>query len=357
MSEQFKSLLDHGKVIYLLLICLGTTCWGSGYCSASDFPPLLTQLKTNRFENHIAQTTYQLGNVNFLFVNQVEPYTSYRTNHLSLNQNSSPYQTHLPYQNQSNRQEVDEQPCLECPEIDLLTDEPDAPFGFQKIRHTILPMLWEDTRSVVTINNSLILGAALGGASIIRNNLDNRVRRNTAQHADRWGLGSHYIGKLGEPQYQIPAMLLVYSYSKYQKNDHLHDMSVSMLSAYTITGLSTIAVKRIANTKRPSATWSKGQYGFPSFHTSSSFAIAAVIDEYYGPEAGLPAYMVAGLVGWSRIDERDHDLSDVVFGAALGYVVGKAVAGKHRFGNSNVKIMPYIHPIDGTTGMMFEIPF
>ena len=74
-----------------------------------------------------------------------------------------------------------------------------------------------------------------------------------------------------------------------------------------------------------------------------------MLDEYYGLQAGLPAYALAGLIGWSRLDERDHDLSDVVFGAALGFVIGKSVARDHLYGDSRVRLLPYVHPTDGTT--------
>ena len=113
----------------------------------------------------------------------------------------------------------------------------------------------------------------------------------------------------------------------------------------------------MVNTDRPSDRWIGGQFGFPSHHASSGFSIAAVLDEYYGRRVGIPAYAVAGLISWSRIDERDHDLSDVVFGAALGYVIGKAVAGKHLRCDARVRLVPYLNPSDGSTGIMFERQF
>lgn len=64
---------------------------------------------------------------------------------------------------------------------------------------------------------------------------------------------------------------------------------------------------------------------FPSGHTSNSFALAAVAERHYGWKLGLPAYLVAGLVGASRIEQDKHHLSDVMSGAVLGYVVGRTV--------------------------------
>ena len=66
---------------------------------------------------------------------------------------------------------------------------------------------------------------------------------------------------------------------------------------------------------------------------------------------------LAGMIGWSRIDGQDHDLSDVVFGAALGWVIGKSVAKNNLCRDTRVKILPYLHPTEATSGVMFDVPF
>ncbi|MBT6154463.1 MAG: phosphatase PAP2 family protein [Planctomycetaceae bacterium] len=229
--------------------------------------------------------------------------------------------------------------------------------GFQSGLQDFLPMLRDDTRAIVNWNNAAILGGALATSIALRQDVDDRVRNNTARHPERWGQGSKTLGNLGEVQYHVAAMLVLYGVSVKRGDDELHDFSSALISAYTINGLSTLAMKGIANTSRPSDDWNGGAFGFPSFHSSSSFTIAAVVDEYYGPKAGLPAYALAGLISWSRLDERDHDLSDVVFGAALGYVIGHAVAGQHLRCDSRVRLLPYFHPTEGTGGLMVDVSF
>lgn len=221
-----------------------------------------------------------------------------------------------------------------------------------------LPTLWSDTKGIVNWNNALILTAAGGVAIGIRqSNLDQRVREEVVEHPERWGHASQTLGKFGEVKYQAPVMLGVYGYSVWTQNEELHDVMGSMLSATVITGVGTSALKLITNTDRPSDRFSNGHYGFPSYHTSSTFAIAAVLDEYYGCQVGLPAYALAAAVGFSRIDQQAHDLSDVVFGAALGFVIGKTVAAQHRCDDSNVEICPYFHPTDGTPGVAWAVKF
>ena len=63
---------------------------------------------------------------------------------------------------------------------------------------------------------------------------------------------------------------------------------------------------------------------FPSGHTASAFAVAAVFAERY-PKFARMAYVAAGLVGASRISTRAHFPSDVFFGAALGYSISHFV--------------------------------
>ncbi|HTI49666.1 MAG TPA: phosphatase PAP2 family protein, partial [Planctomycetaceae bacterium] len=80
-------------------------------------------------------------------------------------------------------------------------------------------------------------------------------------------------------------------------------------------------------------------------------------DEYYGWPVGLPCYVLAGLVGWSRIDQREHDLSDVVFGSILGFVIGKSVAAAHMDGVTGCQVTPYYDPATHALGATFHKRF
>lgn len=239
--------------------------------------------------------------------------------------------------------------CTDC--------DPNYDFTLKEDLHNFFPMLWDDTKSLINWKNGVYLGAALGGSLIIRETLDDDVRENTARHTLRWGNFSRAMEDVGDAKYQAPVILGVYSYSLYKDDPHLHSFSNSLISAMTINGLTTVAIKAIADTDRPSDDYNDGEMGFPSYHTSSMFTFASVVDEYYGHWCGLTAYSLAGLVGWSRIDQRHHDLSDVVFGAALGTIIGKGVARYHRSRECNYRVAPYIHPTSGTTGMMVDIRF
>jgi len=59
---------------------------------------------------------------------------------------------------------------------------------------------------------------------------------------------------------------------------------------------------------------------FPSGHASTAFQSASFVRKRYGWQYGVPAYVVASYIGYSRIDAEKHYLGDVVAGAAIGIV-------------------------------------
>ena len=95
-----------------------------------------------------------------------------------------------------------------------------------------------------------------------------------------------------------------------------------MLDAFVVNGVYTLVLKAAVRRERPNEQDNKA---FPSGHTSNAFALAAVAERHYGWKAGVPAYLLASAVGVSRLQRNKHHLSDVVAGAALGYIVGRTV--------------------------------
>ena len=218
-------------------------------------------------------------------------------------------------------------------------------------------VVWNDARQIANVDNAIVLALAAAASVGVREAWDGDVREATAADPHRWGDGSRALGHLGEAQYQVPVLVSSWAISVWNDDPHFHDFNEALISAYTLNGLATLAIKGTTNTSRPDSDWNGGQWGFPSFHASSTFTMAAVLEDYYGWKAGLPAYTLAGLISWSRIDERDHDLSDVVFGAVMGYVIGKSVADFHLGGDGHVRLTPWCHPTEGATGVMLETRF
>lgn len=102
----------------------------------------------------------------------------------------------------------------------------------------------------------------------------------------------------------------------------------SLVAAWSATW----ALKIIVGAKRPNG----GAYSFPSGHTSTAFAAAPVLHEYFGDWVGYSAYAMAGMTAVARMEDNKHHLSDVLAGAAIGVVAGRTfgIGNGMSFGTS-----------------------
>jgi membrane-associated phospholipid phosphatase len=88
-----------------------------------------------------------------------------------------------------------------------------------------------------------------------------------------------------------------------------------------------------------------GQDAMPSGHTTMAFALAtALADDIRKPWASVGLYTLATGVGWSRINDNRHWISDVAAGALVGITSAKLVNGRWRLFNlrpPNILIGPH----------------
>jgi membrane-associated phospholipid phosphatase len=183
-----------------------------------------------------------------------------------------------------------------------------------------------DTNATFTNSNNMATLLLAGGASIAMHNTDadKNIDENFRRHRAFDDTPSNLLDYAGNPLTHLGATGLWYLLS--DDNRTGQDRAWTMLSALAITDSAALGLKLVTGENRPNGD----KYSFPSAHTASSFCVASVLDEYYGPEVGIPAYVGAALVGWRMMDSHDHWASDVLFGGTLGYVVGHTVAGKHK---------------------------
>ena len=101
-----------------------------------------------------------------------------------------------------------------------------------------------------------------------------------------------------------------------------------------VGGLSVITLKSIIGKSRPPGpieyqrfTLDSSHHAFPSGHSTTAFALATSIADYY-PDYKYLSYGLASLVCISRLYEDRHWASDVIAGAGLGYLSAKFVEYK-----------------------------
>lgn len=175
-------------------------------------------------------------------------------------------------------------------------------------------------------NLALLAWAGLASVAMHNGSADDDVADHFDRHEGFGNFGGETLKVVGSPAFHLPAAALWYVVSADKQNDVGKQRAVTMLSALTINGVATTGLKAIRHNDQPDGE----MWAWPSGHTSSSFAVASVLHEFYGLKVGLPAYLGAGVVAWRMMDQGDHWASDVVFGACLGWVVGHTVARHHE---------------------------
>jgi membrane-associated phospholipid phosphatase len=82
------------------------------------------------------------------------------------------------------------------------------------------------------------------------------------------------------------------------------------------------ALKRQVGQRRPG---DQDDRSFPSGHTNTAFLAAAFMQQRYGARWGIPSYISAFLVGWSRIYGNKHYVNDIIGGASIGMMSAWAI--------------------------------
>jgi membrane-associated phospholipid phosphatase len=200
-----------------------------------------------------------------------------------------------------------------------------------------------DVRRLPTLSNALWLGGT-GGLALAVEHRDHQIAAHA--HGDT---GLEEFLDPGEPLggsvVQAGGAVATYLIGRFAHEPELGRLGADLVRAQIISGALTQAIKASVDRTRPDG----GHLSFPSGHSSATFATAAVLQRHYGWMVGVPAYAVASYVATSRLSENKHFLSDVIFGAGVGIVSGRAVnvgTNRHTFA-----IAPTIAP--GAYGVTF----
>jgi len=210
--------------------------------------------------------------------------------------------------------------------------------------------MWDDTKATFTSPVAWIgLGAAgISGIVINASGSDNRVADHYTKNGHQLNGFWDMVGDVGgNPGLHFAVAGAMY-FSTIEMEDSRHyEISKALINALAINGLTTVALKGIVRTRSPNGD----PWGWPSGHTSSTFTLATVMHEAYGPWAGVPLFLFASYVGYERIDARNHDFSDVISGALMGVAIGHAVMQNHKPKILGFEVIPWGDPASGSVGL------
>lgn len=171
----------------------------------------------------------------------------------------------------------------------------------------------------------LIAGSVLIPISLL---LDNQVQ----SYAQKHGFYSDNISRIGDlyghrwGYYTTLAVIITTGIITDRSRQRTLSNTGLLVESILTTSAVTSITKTISHRQRPNG---KGYRSYTSGHTSSAFALAAVIKYLYGKYPGCVAYGMAAFVASSRINDNKHYLSDVVSGALLGTLIGRAFTRQH----------------------------
>lgn len=157
-------------------------------------------------------------------------------------------------------------------------------------------ILLSNTKATATAPTTWIAALTVAALTITlhNTNVDNRLARRYARKGrtlndfwdnlgDRGGnAGTHFA--LGGVMYVTSVLL---------DDEYHYQTSRTLVQALSLNGLTTIALKGIVNRERPVGS----KYAWPSGHASSTFTLATVMYDRYGPVVGIPLYAFGGFVG------------------------------------------------------------
>ena len=103
---------------------------------------------------------------------------------------------------------------------------------------------------------------------------------------------------------------------------------VAQLTLDTVATVGTAyALKHVVSEWRPDHS---DKQSFPSDTAALAFAPAQFVWDRYGWEYGVPAYLAAGFVGYSRVDAKKHHWYDVAASAGIAFTFSKFITTEYR---------------------------
>ena len=149
---------------------------------------------------------------------------------------------------------------------------------------------------------------------------------------------SRDVSQIGEGYSVGGAAISIYLIGRTTHNARARETGLLALEAFIDSSIVTEVFKGVTQRPRPTQGDGKGEFftdgsSFISGHSSSIWSLAAVINDEYGkrhPLVQVGMFGIATAVSVSRFTGRNHFLSDILLGSAIGYGVGHFVYRRHH---------------------------
>jgi membrane-associated phospholipid phosphatase len=180
--------------------------------------------------------------------------------------------------------------------------------------------------------NSIYWLVGGGAAALAVHPADDAINRHLAS-SGAWGAFFAPGKYIGSTEVQIAASVTTYIVGRAEHKPRAQHIGMDLIEAQLLTEgiveLTKVAVRR-ERPVNPDGSHSASGYSFPSGHSAITFATATVFQEHLGWKFSVPTYTLATYVAMSRLHDNVHFASDVVFGAAVGVIVGRSVTWHGR---------------------------
>ncbi len=148
----------------------------------------------------------------------------------------------------------------------------------------------------------------------------------------------------GDTPEQVALSVGTYAWGRIFDQPKMSHLGMDLLRAQAITEMMVEPIKFATHRERPDGS---NFQSFPSGHSAITFAGATVLERHLGWKKAALAYVIAAYVASSRLHDDRHYLSDVVFGAAVGTIAGRAVT---EHGRETWSLVPA--PVPGGTAVL-----
>jgi membrane-associated phospholipid phosphatase len=167
-----------------------------------------------------------------------------------------------------------------------------------------------------------VFWAAAGGAgALVVHTEDPNITASFANAS--WTDSFFELGEvLGAFRYLVPVSVGVYAVGRATRNPKVSHTGMDLIASVVLSQGIVKTIKVATQRERPDGS---DRLSFPSGHAADTFAFATALERHLGWRGAVPGYIFSTYVAMSRVNDKRHFMSDVVFGSTVGIIAGRTV--------------------------------